>query len=284
MAEDATGTTQADSGKPNNGDLNAKGTTPAGTDNGAGGQPGATEQTTQSSGTVTVKAEEESFFDPKDLTPELMPAYKNMQKAFGKKMEEIKANKKKIDAYDQFSKDPVTQLQTMASQMGYKLTRAEAAAAVEAGDGKAASAGEWQPQTWNDVFEKATEVIMQKLNPVLADVQATKKMNVEKLLDDSCPDWRQYEDEMTSLLADHPTLAKDPVKLYRLALPTEVLETRATQAALKKLQGKVDASKVGGTSTAKASDVSLPDKPVSFNEAVEAAKKSLAAQGMRAPR
>ncbi len=282
MTETATGTAQVDTGKPA-GDLNAKGTTATGTAD-KGGQPGATEPTTQSSGTATAQGEEETFFDPKDLAPELMPAYKSMQKAFGKKMEAIKANKKKIEAYDAYSKDPVTQLQSMAAQMGYKLTRAEAAAAVQDGDGAAASTGEWQPQTWNDVFSKATEVIMQKLNPVLADVQATKKMNVEKLLDDSCPDWRQYEDEMTALLSEHPTLAKDPVKLYRLALPPEVLETRATQAALKKLQGKVDASKVGGTSTTKTTEASLPDKPVSFNEAVEAAKKALAAQGLKAPR
>lgn len=281
MAEDATGTAQAGTGQPA-GDLNAKGTTSTGTTD-QGGQPGATDGTTQSSGTKSDQGED-TFFDPKDLTPELMPAYKSMQKVFGKKMEEIKANRKKIEAYDAYSKDPVTQLQTMAAQMGFKLTRAEATAAVKDGDGSTASTGEWQPQSWNDVFTKATEVVMEKLNPVLADVQATRKMNVEKLLDDSCPDWRQYEDEMTSLLKDHPTLAKDPVKLYRLALPPEVLETRATQAALKKLQGKVEASKVGGTSTTKATDTALPDKPVSFNEAVEAAKKVLAEQGLKPPR
>ncbi|MHB8123097.1 MAG: hypothetical protein ACYDG4_13185 [Desulfuromonadaceae bacterium] len=284
MAEDATGTVSTDTGKPASSDLNARGASDAGTGT-ADGQPGATEQTTQSSGTAAATGEEDTFFDPKDLDPALTPAYKQMQKAFTKKMEAIKKDRSKIEAYDSFSKDPVTQLQTMASRMGYKLTRAEAAAAVaEEGTTAANGDGEWQPKSWNEVFAKATDVIMEKLNPVLADVQATKKMNVEKLLDDSCPDWRQYEDEMTALLTDHPTLAKDPVKLYRLALPPEVLETRATQAALKKLQGKVDASKVSGTSTTKASEVQLPDKPVSFNEAVKAARESLAAQGMRAPR
>jgi hypothetical protein len=208
-------------------------------------------------------------------------------------MEAIKANRQKIDAYDNFSKDPVTQLQTMASRLGYKLTRAEAAAAVKEGEGAAATGdGEWQPQSWNEVFQKAAEILAPKMRedfikefqPLVNEFQATKKMNVEKLLDDSCPDWRQYEEEMTSLLSDHPTLAKDPVKLYRLALPPEVLETRATQAALKKLQGKVDASKVSGTSTTKATEAALPDKAMSFEEAVEAARKSLAAQGIRAPR
>jgi hypothetical protein len=280
--EDATGTASTETGKPTS-DLNAKGTTEAGTGK-ADGQPGATDQTTQSSGTEAGKGEEETFFDPKDLDPALAPAYKQMQKAFTKKMEAIKKDRSKIEAYDAYSKDPVGQMQQMAARMGYKLTRAEAAAAVkEGGDGETGTE-EWQPKTWNDVFQKATQVIMEKLNPVLADVQATKRMNVEKLLDDSAPDWRQYEDEMTALLADHPTLAKDPVKLYRLALPPEVLETRATQAALKKLQGKVDASRVSGTSTTKATGTALPDKPVSFQEAVEAARKSLAEQGLKPPR
>jgi hypothetical protein len=277
MPDEATGTESVKTGQVSS-DLNAKGTTE---DAPAGGerQPETPVQTTKPSGTETASGEaEDTFFDPKDLPPELMPAYKQMQKAFSKKTEIIKANKKKIDAYDQFSKDPVSQLQTMASQMGFKLTRAEAAAAVKEGEG---TPSEFQPQTWDDVFRKATEVIMERLAPVLSDVQATKKMNIEKLLDESCPDWRQYEDEMTGLLQDHPTLAKDPVKLYRLALPPEVLETRATQAALKKLQGKVDASRVGGTSTTKGTESSLPDRPVSFNEAVEIAKKSLADQGLR---
>lgn len=277
MPDEATGTEATKTGQATT-DLNAKGTT-EGAPAGGEGQPETTAQTTKPSGTEAASGEaEDTFFDPKDLPPELMPAYKQMQKAFSKKTEIIKANKKKIDAYDQFSKDPVTQLQTMASQMGFRLTRAEAAAAVKDGEG---TTSEFQPQTWDDVFKKVTDVIMERLSPVLSDVQATKKMNVEKLLDDSCPDWRQYEDEMTVLLQDHPTLAKDPVKLYRLALPPEVLETRATQAALKKLQGKVDASKVGGTSTTKGTETSLPDKPVSFNEAVEIAKKSLAEQGLK---
>lgn len=272
------GTGAATTGEPTGTSEENIGTTQTGTADGKG-QPVVTAQTTTTSGTATAR-EEETFFDPKDLDPALVPAYKNMQKIFGKKMEAIKQNRQKIDAYDEFSKDPITQMQQMAQKMGYRLTRAEAAAAVNDTDG---ANNKWEPQTWDDVMNRAVQTVMEKLNPVFSELQTVKKQNIEKLLDDSCPDWRQYEDEMTSLLHEHPTLAKDPVKLYRLALPHEVLETRATQAAIKKLQGKVDASKVGGTSTTKSTTTSTPDKPISFNEAVQFAKAKLAEQGIRGP-
>lgn len=246
---------------------------------GGDGQPSATATTTTTSGTSAASGED-TFFDPKDLDPALVPAYKNMQRVFGKKMEEIKAHRQKIDAYDAFSKDPIGQIQSMASRMGFKLTRAEAAAAADAAgtEGKPAT---WQPQTWDEVMEKATAKVMEKLSPVFNELQTMKKQNLEKILDESAPDWREHEDKMVSLLQAHPTLASDPVMLYRLALPPEVLETRATQAALKKLQAKTDSSKVGGTSTIKASTVTIPDKPMSFNEAVNVARQQLAEKGLK---
>lgn len=275
------GTTAAPSGEPV-GTPAPTGTTPAGT-TGDQGQPSATAQTTTPQGTGAASGED-TFFDPKDLDTALQPAYKNMQKAFSKKMEAIKASREKIEAYDNFSKDPIGQMQAMAQRMGYKLSRAEAAAAVnEASNGNGAESGKWEPQTWEEVMSKAKEEVLRELSPMFSELQNIKKSNLEKILDDSAPDWREHEDEMVSLLKDHPSLAKDPVKLYRLALPPEVLETRATQAALKKLQAKADSSRVGGTSTTKPAAQSFPDKPVSFNEAVQIAKQQLAEKGMRAP-
>ena len=273
------GTAAAPSGEPA-GTTAAPVTTPAGTTDGQG-QPSATAQTTTPQGTGAASGED-TFFDPKELTPELMPAYKSMQKAFSKKMEAIKASREKIDAYDNFSKDPIGQIQAMAQRMGYRLSRAEAAAAVnDATDGD--GSGKWEPQTWDEVMSKAKDEVMRELSPMFSELQNIKKSNLEKILDDSAPDWREHEDEMVALLKEHPTLAKDPVKLYRLALPPEVLETRATQAALKKLQAKADSSRVGGTSTTKAAATTAPDGPVSFNEAVKIAKQQLAEKGMRAP-
>lgn len=259
----------------------ADATTPAGT-GGENGQSPATAQTTTTPGTAAASGED-TFFDPTTLDANLVPAYKQMQRAFSKKMEEVKAGRQKIEAYDAFSRDPLGQIQAMASRLGYKLSRADAAAVADA----AAGSGPWEPQTWDEVMTKAEERsykrVMAEIAPALAEVQTVKRASIERMLDESCPDWRQYEDEMTALLNEHPTLAREPAKLYRLALPPEVLETRATQAALKKLQGKVDASKVGGTSTTKTPAASVPDKAMSFNEAVQYAKARLAEQGMRAP-
>lgn len=275
MADEGTVTVQT--GEPEG---TAQATTQTGTADGQG-QPSATATTTNASGTAAA-SEEDTFFNPQDLkTPAEQAAYKSMQRSYSKKMEAIKAARAKIDAYDQFGRDPVGTLQAMASRMGFKLTRAEAEAAASAAGAEGTAA--WEPKTWDEVMSRAEERIMQRINPLLSDVAAVKKQSLEKMLDESCPDWRQYEDEMTGLLHEHPTLAKDPVKLYRLALPPEVLETRATQAALKKLQGKVDAGKVQGTSTTKPSTAANPDKPLTFNEAVNFAKAKLAEQGIRPP-
>jgi hypothetical protein len=252
---------------------------------GGQGQPQATDQTTTPSGTGAASGED-TFFDPRDLDPALQPAYKNMQKAFSKKMEAIAQHRQKIEAYDQFSKDPLGTIQTIASRLGYRLTRAEAAeVAQQAADPQTKS---WEPQTWDEVMAKAEERaeqrIMGKLSPIFEELQTVKKSSMEKLLDESAPDWREHEEEMIAILREHPTLAKDPVKLYRMALPPEILESRATQAALKKLQAKADSSKVGGTSTTKQQSPAVPDKPLSFNEAVEFAKRQLAEKGLRGPR
>lgn len=269
------GTTTA-TGQP---DATAPVATANGTDSGAG-QPEATAATTQSSGTQAASGED-TFFDPKDLDPELVPAYKNMQKAFGKKMEEIKGHRQKIDAFDQFQKDPLTTIQTIASRMGYSLTRADTAAI--ASGSQPPSQTSWEPQTWDEVMARAKEEVLKELNPVFSELQAVKKSNMEKMLDDAAPDWREYEDAMVGNLKKHPSLANDPVMLYRMSVPSDVLETRATQAALKKLQAKADSSKVGGTSTTKPTIGALPNKSVSFSEAVEIAKRNLADRGIRAP-
>ncbi len=273
MSDETLGTGAVE-GQPATGTAPEGATTQAGPSTTGEGKPAGTVQTTATGGPGTA---EDSFFDPKELDPALMPAYKQMQRAFSKKMEAIKADRSKIDAYDAFNKDPLTQIQTIASQMGYKLTRAEAQAAMDSNQAP------WEPQTWDEVMAKAEERVLQKLSPVFNELQNVKKQNIEKMLDESCPDWRQYEDEMTSLLHEHPTLAKDPAKLYALAVPHDVLETRATQTAIKKLQSKVQSSNVGGTSTTKPQAATLPDKSMSFNDAVAFAKARLAEQGIKAP-
>lgn len=237
------------------------------------GQP-AGQQTTTQTGTGA----DDAFFDPKELDPSLMPAYKNMQKAFSKKMEAIKGDRQKIDMYKALEADPVGTITRMAQQLG-----------LHVGPVQQQTQGNepWQPQTWDDVLkmaeDRATQKLMEKFQPLIQEVTTMKKSNIEKLLDDNCPDWRQYEDDMMANLKAHPSLVNDPAKLYQISVPSSVLESRATQQALKKLQAKATGSQVSGTSTTNKQQVAAPSGPMSFHQAVEYAKKQLEAQGIRPP-
>jgi hypothetical protein len=118
------------------------------------------------------------------------------------------------------------------------------------------------------------------LNPVFREVQEVKKSNLETFLDQNAPDWRVYEDSMMGNLRKHPTLVSDPLNLYRMSVPSDVLESRATQKALKKMQDKTKATGTSATSTTKTKTGEMPDKPMTFDEAVEFAKKEVASQGL----
>lgn len=243
---------------------------------GQSGAAGSQETTRATTGTETTA--EETFFDPKDLTPELMPAYKNMQKAFSKKTEGIKADRQKIEAYDAFMTDPMNQLQQLAGRYGYQLNRLN-----DQGDGQH-DEGDWQPQNWNEVISRskkeAREEVLSELKPIFGEIKDLRKNSMEKMLDETCPDWRTYEDEMMANLQTHPTLVKDPAKLYQLSVPAEVMESLATQRALKKLQAKTDTGRIQGASTRKDQGAQMPDKAVSFADAVALAKAKLAEEGI----
>ena len=92
--------------------------------------------------------------------------------------------------------------------------------------------------------------------------------------------WREYEDAMTKNLAEHPTLARNPAMLYRMSVPQEILESRATQRALKKMEAKGQSSKVAASSTVKQKESDISNKKMSFTEAVEAAKRQIASGGV----
>src|SRR5512135_983088 len=196
-----------------------------------------------------------------------------MQAAFTKKMQEISANRQKIQAYDNFTADPVGNLQAMARQYGMTLTRAEAQAELNRQQGQ-----EWSPQSWDEVMSRAKQEVMrevmQQFSPVLQNVQKLQAGNIEKQLNEIDPNWRVYEDEMRRELQAHPTLVNDVGKLYRLAVPESVLTSKATQAALSKIQQKGEAARMSGTpSTSKS--VPTPKKASSFEEAVQIAKQQL---------
>ena len=281
MAEELTPGTEGAEGQS---DTGTQGTTGLETGGMAEGQSGVADgQGTTDKGTQDTG--EETFFNPQDIEdkPELQAAYKDMQRAFGKKMEGIKGSQQKIDAYDAFYQDPLTQIQQMASRMGYQLTRGEAAQVAKEGDVSQSQ----EPQSWDEVYktaeDRAYSRIKEELGPMFNQVKEMREGNLERHLDDNFPDWRTYETEMMAKLKTHPSLANDPGGLYRLSVPPEVLESRATQTALKKLQTKAEGSTTSGGSTTKTKSAEVPDKPLTFQESVEFAKKQLASKGIATP-
>lgn len=284
MAEEGTttaGTGGDVAGKPDAG--TAPQTTSPGTTTASEGKPGGKEGTT-AKGTQ----EEQTFFDPKDLDPSLMPAYKNMQKAFTKRMQEAAQHKHKIEAYDSFEKDPVGTLQAMAQRMGFHLTRAEAAQQLNQQQGQQGQQQQWEPKSWDEVLTRAKDMakreLLQEMGPVVNEVRNLRKSNLEAFLDSNAPDWREHEDAMMDNLKAHPTLVNDPVKLYRLSVPPEVLEGRAMQKALKKMEDKAKGTQIsGGSSTTRKTPLGLPDKSMNFDEAVKYAKAKLAEEGIHEP-
>jgi len=233
--------------------------------------PGPDVGTTVAASTQTSESPAESFFDPTDLPEELVPAYKQMQGAFTKKSQSLKEQRDKVEAYDAFVADPVANLRRMAAQYGVQLTGEQQQPAEE-----------WQPNTWEEVISKTKDEtrreVLAELQPLLNEVRGIKRTNVEATLDAEVPEWRQYEDEMVDLMKEHPTLANDPVKLARLALPQEILEGKATQRALRKLEGKGKSAQVSGGSTTSKEPALDPNRKMSFDEAVAFARKKLASE------
>lgn len=232
--------------------------------------------------------DDQTFFDPKSVPKELTPAYKQMQAAFTKRMQALSQDRQKVQFFDQFSADPVGSMQKLAQQYGFKMTRAQAeAAASQASDD---IPDDWQPQSWKEVLNKAevraAQKIFGQLQPLLSEVKNQKKATIEKELSDIDPAWQQYEQQMADWIQRVPGLANYPSELYRLSVPAEVIESRATQRALKKLQDKATAAAVqGGSTTNKKPSAVDPNKRFSsVQEAAAWAKAKLEEDGIAAPK
>lgn len=217
----------------------------------------------------------ESFFDPASIAdkPELQSAYKQMQASYTKRMQDFAKHRTKIDAYDRFEKDPLGTLRELATNYGWQL--------VQRGDKDQSQ--DWNPQSWDDVMAKAKEEVLKEMRPVFNEVKTLKKQNIEARLDSQYPDWRTYEDAMMDKLRAHPSLVEDPDALYRLSVPSEIWEARATSKAMQKLKGASENAQVSGGSTTTKQTTQEPTGPVSFDQAVDIARKRIAAQGLRRP-
>jgi hypothetical protein len=247
----------------------------------------AEHQQSAGTGQAPAPAPEDTFFDPSQIPPELMPAYKSMQKAYTQKTMKISEHRQKIEAYDQFMRDPITNLQNLAGQYGMTLSRGEAKQVLQQSGQQTQGDVDWdnfQPKNWGEAFsafkQKAFEEWSQQIQPLVGSVQKMQTRNVEAELSKIDPQWKLYEDEMSANLQAHPTLVKDIDKLYMLSVPREVWTARATQSALKKVEASVQAAQVSGKGQT-SKTVAAPKKATNFNEAVQLAKEQLAQQGIR---
>lgn len=230
-----------------------------------------TQDATGTTADTPTTGSEESFFDPSALPEDLVPAYKQMQGHFTRRMQAIKKEADKIAAYNAFQANPQATLKQLAGQYG--LTLQEAAQAAQGGS-------EFEPQDWNDVTEHIKSAVIQQIQPALAEIRSVKQSSIEQQLDATMPEWREYEEPMQELLSRHPTLADDPVTLARMAIPETVQQSKAMQAAMRKLEAKAKQSAATrGTEVTKGADTSKPPKGASFQDTVAWAKAHLAAKG-----
>jgi len=235
----------------------------------AGGSVGQAQTTGNGPG-----ATEESFFDPSSIAgkPELEQAYKQMQSAWTKSMQATKAHQSKIDAYTQFEQDPMGTLKRVAAQMGVSIVPQDQKQPED-----------WNPTSWDDVLARARDEVRKEFAPVVNEVKALKKQNIEAQLDSNHPDWRLYEGKMMETLKNHPSLVNDPATLYRMSVPPEVLEQRAIKQAMQKLKATSENAQVSGSTNVKqvSNEPSITPGPNAFQQAIDAARKKLAAAGIR---
>jgi len=246
------------------------------------GTTGNAPEGTQGSGSVAQTtgngpvADAESFFDPASIQdkPELLAAYKQMQGQFTKAMQGISPHRQKIEAYDNFLRDPVGTIRQLATQYGINV--------VERGQ-ETSTPTDQEFKSWDDVKKHFfDEFKREMLNPVVNEVRSLKKQSVEMQLDSQHPDWRTYEGEMLGLLKQHPTLVNNPSMLYRLAVPDNVIEARATKAAMQKLKGTTENAQVSGGTTVRQTQ-QAPSGPLTFDQAVEIARKKVQSMGLSRP-
>ena len=197
-----------------------------------------------------------------------------MQRAFGRKTEELSGGRDKIRQYDEFMKNPVETMRQLAQQYGYQMVQGQ----PQDQDGKSKSF-----ENWDEVMVEAERRVMEKLQPVFGEMRDMKKQNVKQALDSSHPDWKTYEDDMMETLRAHPTLVNDPDLLYRMSVPPEVLEARANKKALQKIQDTNESATVQGQSTTTKQTTKSPGK-LTFEQAVEYARQEVKRQGLALPR
>jgi hypothetical protein len=239
---------------------------------------------------TALPTEEPSFIDWQ-TSPELTEEYNRMRAAWTKKMQaagELPQDvRNKIAAYDAFSQNPQQALQNLARQYGFDLGPATGQGAAPGESGETPWE-QYEPSSWKEfrdriVAEAKREVeaeVYNRFEPAMRNVHQLQTAYVERQLDEADPSWREYESDIIANLERYPGLEREVDKLLRISLPGEMIESRAMQAALKKIETRTAASGVAAQGTQrKAAPVLKPGK--TFQDAIENARRDLASRGGR---
>jgi len=225
-----------------------------------------------------------------EVSPELEEERKNLQKVFTEKMQEVGGLRLKANLVDAIDRDPEATLAYLAEQYGIDL------------GGKTEPAPEGKKLTFDDLPAKEDEDMASYLQRLVPHVvvpavkeavqgvfeeqgkataaqrgastinQAGVKAVLEHL-NTTYSDWATYEKEMIGLIMKHPTLARDPDELYKLAKgasvnPTDMARAKKTKKVVKK---------VASTSRpTKSMVVGTKGKKLTFDQAWELAKQTAA--------
>jgi hypothetical protein len=208
--------------------------------------------------------------------------YRELNKSYTQKTQALAEQRQKVEFVDQFmqmyQRDPDSALGELMKTLGYQPKAAPAAQARPDAPGDA----NWQPKTWTEVLEKASEMAASKMRgeiqPVMEKYEELSTQTIEQKLNEIDPQWRLYEDKMRENMARYPDMVNNLADLYRISVPPEVQEKLAYNAAMRKLDGERQAGRVSGSaSVPRAVDSGADIK--TFDDAVRLAQEKLKSGG-----
>ena len=251
----------------------------------------------------------EEFFDPSTLSPELKAQWTRMQGAFTKRMQQAREWKDKSALVDQFRSDPTFALQTIqqaATQMGYQLSRGQAAQVaatvaadagvpselVEAVKARLSPELQWMAPAMAAGQWAAMQVTMKPMQDRTdAERRSQREAKYAELADqltEAAPGWEEHEDDMNTLLdflrSDTMTHRKFGSKLkllHNIVTGNAAAVSEATRRMGDAARARTTSGQSGRASTSNIEDRVLKAKTTqdAWNEAAKFAIQELERHG-----
>lgn len=209
---------------------------------------------------------------PPEIAAQVEATKKLMQADYTRKTQAIAQDRQKVDAMNAFLSNPLhPDNQRFLAQYGYVLPNQSERQATQSNE-------PYEPQSWEELLTKAAQMgrdlAMQEMAPITTQMQQMGVERVMSRLNQIDPDWRKYEAEMMQLLNQYPQMAREPDKLYRLAVPPEVMEARIFKTISEKYKGQAQHA---STHTKPSAPRSKPGRPKvsNFEEAFALAQQQV---------